>query len=95
MMYDERDVPLNDFEASILTELLVAQSDFNASIGDEASSNLVPRGIPLPRRTLHVFSGAAAAAIVAAVAVGVMSRQPGTASAAPALPRPLTFGSWE
>ncbi len=92
MICDEREVPLDEFETVILCGLLEAQAELAAALTDNVdTSNVVPIGARRQPRMARVLAVAASVALVAVGAVAVIGRGATTASAAPALPKPLAF----
>jgi hypothetical protein len=92
MIYDERELPLDEFETAMLAELLMAQEEFGTIAQDDGLRDNVVTFVTPQRRRHRVLTvvGAAAALVGLAAALGI-TRHGGTASATPALPQPLAF----
>jgi hypothetical protein len=91
MICDERDVPLDEFETTILSELLAAQADFVAQVEGKFGGSISPIRSNRRPGLARLASVAAAVVLVAFGTVVVVGRHATSASATPALPRPLVF----
>jgi hypothetical protein len=92
LMVDDRSVPLDEFEQTVLARLLEAQAEMTG--GSDADGKVVPlRDGRRHRRPVTVLAGAAAVAAVTVASVAVATRHDNSASATPALPAPLAVTS--
>jgi antitoxin (DNA-binding transcriptional repressor) of toxin-antitoxin stability system len=92
MICDEQDRSLDEFEMAMLAELLEAQGEFIDLAKDGGPpAKVVAFDVPRKHRRRVLAVAGTAAALVALVAALGITRHGGTASATPALPRPLAF----